>query len=400
MGLFAAASFFFAVAESALFSLGKRRAQELAHDSPLLGKQVLEMLEEPQDLLATIVLGNTFANGALIATGLWLAAQGVWPLWLALAVLFLTILIGGEVIPKTLAVRSPEQWAQRVAGPMRLIQRFTRPLRRVAQGLNGTLLRAVTPSSIKPQTQLTEAEYHELLDMAIQQGTLGQSEREIILQIISLDQRTAKDVMKPRARMAMIRDDLSIEEMIEVARQSRHRRLPMYDQTPDTIVGVLNTTVLLLDPDHDLAEAIEFPSFVPESMNLMQLFKSLQRQKRGLAIVMDEFGGTAGLVTLEDILEETMGGFHSENEEKGFIMQALEPGRWRVNGAMRLEDFRREYPDLGQLPEVDTMGGLLVSLCDVVPASGQSATFRGLRLTAQVVEERRVRELLVELVKK
>ena len=117
-------------------------------------------------------------------------------------------------------------------------------------------------------------------------------------------------------------------------------------------------------------------------------------------MVLDEFGGTAGLVTVEDILEEVVGRLAAEGEPAGFVMEKLEPGRWRVNGAMRLEDFRREFPDLGEFPEVDTMSGLLVTQLEVVPASGESTVFRGLKLTAQVVEDRRVRELLVEVVKR
>ena len=173
----------------------------------------------------------------------------------------------------------------------------------------------------------------------------------------------------------------------------------MFDDTPDTIVGILNTRTLLLDPGADLADAIEFPSFVPETMNLLQLFKSLQRQKRGLAIVLDEFGGTAGLVTMEDILGELAGGKRDRSESGGFVMEKLGTGRWRVNATMRVDDFRREYPALGEVEEVETMGGLLTSLLDVVPAPGESATFRGLKLTAQTADARRVRELLVEHVK-
>jgi putative hemolysin len=188
--------------------------------------------------------------------------------------------------------------------------------------------------------------------------------------------------------------------MLAAARKHRHRRLPIYDETPDTIVGVLNTRALLLDPHVDLAEAIEFPSFVPEMMNLLQLLKSLQRQQRGLAIVLDEFGGTAGIVTMEDILEEMIGELRSEGEAEGFVMEKLGPGRWRVSGALRLDDFRREYPPLGDVPEVETIGGLLSSLLDVVPNPGESAAFRGLKLTAQTTDERRVRELLVETVAK
>src|SRR5271169_6323791 len=121
----------------------------------------------------------------------------------------------------------------------------------------------------------------------------------------------------------------------------------------------------------DLADAIEFPSFVPESMNLLQLLKSLQRQQRGLAIVLDEFGGTAGIVTMQDILEQVVGEIRGEGEPDGFVMEKLYEGRWRVNGTMRLEDFRREYPGLGDAPEVDTMGGLMVAEMEVVPAPGE-----------------------------
>src|SRR6185503_3427185 len=174
-------------------------------------------------------------------------------------------------------------------------------------------------------------------------------------------------------------------EMISAARKFKHRRLPIYDETPDTIVGILNTRALLLDPNIDLAEAIEFPSFVPASMNLLQLLKSLQRQQRGLAIVVDEFGGTAGLVTVEDIMEEVVGQIREESEPAGFVMEKMAEGRWRVSGRMRIDDFRREYPEIGEVPEVDTMGGLMVWLAEVVPAMGESVTFRGLKLTAQWV---------------
>jgi putative hemolysin len=305
-------------------------------------------------------------------------------------------LIGCEVLPKTLAVRRAEQWSLRVAPPVFLLQQLTRPLHQIAQKLNSTILGAVVPQSLKPQSALTDADYKELLELAFQQGTLAQAERDIILQIISLDRRTVKEVMRPRSQMASISDDSTIEEMIAAARKFKYRRLPIYDETPDTIVGVLNTRALLLDPHADLADVMEFPSFVPETMNLLQLLKSLQRQQRGLAIVLDEFGGTAGVVTMEDILGELVGKIRGEDETERVVMEKLGPGRWRVSGTMRVEDFRREYPALGEVHEVETMGGLLARLLDVVPGQGQSATFRGLKLTAQVADERRVRELLVE----
>jgi CBS domain containing-hemolysin-like protein len=397
--VFAGASFFFALAETSLLSLNKWQARHLAERHPAIGGIVLRLLAEPQDLLATMVLGNTFATAAMLATALWVALDGRWPFAATLIGLLVLILIGCEVLPKTMAVRKPEKWALRVARPLSLILSFSLPLCRVAQRLNALILQAAVPRTLQPQGSLTDADYQELLEMAYQQGTLAQSEKEIILQIISLDRRTAKEVMKPRSQMAAICDDLSIEEMIAAARKYKHRRLPIYDETPDTIVGILNTRALLLDPQIDLADAIEFPSFVPETMNLLKLLKSLQRQQRGLAIVLDEFGGTAGIVTMEDILEELIGQIRSEIEPEGFVMEKLGPGRWRVAGTLRLDDFRREYPPLADVPEVETMGGLLMSLLEVVPVPGDTAAFGGLKLTAQAADDRRVREVLVEVAK-
>jgi len=276
---------------------------------------------------------------------------------------------------------------------------MARPFHQVAQRVNLLLLRRLLPFTTQPQPAFTEAEYQELIELAYRQGTLAEAERDILLQILRLDQRTVREVMRPRAQMHCLSDDLSVEEMIAAARRFRHRRLPLYDETPDTIVGILNTRALLLDPQIELAEAIELPSFVPETMNLLRLLESLQRQQRGLAIVLDEFGGTAGLVTMVDILAEVVGTMQPVRRAEGFVMEKLAPGRWRVNGLMRLDDFRREYPALGEVAEVETMGGLLLSLLDAVPAPGDSATFRGLKLTAQVTDERRVRELLVEQVR-
>jgi putative hemolysin len=395
--VFAAASFFFAVSESALFALGKWRARQLANQRN--GAMVARLLAQPSELLATIVLGNTVANAAIVALGVWSALAGYWPLPSTLVVLALVVLVGCEVFPKTLAVRSPERWALRVARPMLLIQELTGWFQRLVQRFNLWLLNVVIPNSMKPHTGVTDEEYQELLELAYQQGTLAKSEKEIILQIISLDRKAARDVMRPRSQMAAIPDDLSVEDMIAQARKFKHHRLPLYDETPDTIVGILNARALLLDPHMDLAEAIEFPSFVPESMNLLTLLKSLERQQRGLAIVLNEFGATAGLVTIEDILEEVVGKVRAEARTGDRIFEKVGTGRWRVSGTVSVEDFRREHPQLPDVPGVVTMGGVMLNLLEVVPNPGQSAVIGNLRLTAQAVDERCVRELLVEVTK-
>jgi putative hemolysin len=333
----------------------------------------------------------------MLAVALRMVFDAHWALALTMIALLALTLMVCEVFPKTLAVRKPEKWALRVGWLLLVFQKICTPLYRAAQGLNSIFIKKSALQSAAPA--LTDAEYQELLDMAYRQGTLAESEREIILQIISLDRRTARDVMRPRTGMACISDDATVAERIAAAKKFKHRRLPIYDETPDTIVGILNTRALLLDPKIDLSEVIEFPSFVPETMNLLQLFHSLQKQRRGLAVVLDEFGGVAGLVTMEDILGELVGKIRAESQPEGFVMEKIAPGRWRVNGTMRLDDFRREFPALGGVAEVETMGGLLTHMLGVVPNTGDSATFHDLKFTAQIVDERRVRELLVQRMK-
>ena len=167
-------------------------------------------------------------------------------------------------------------------------------------------------------------------------------------------------------------------------------------KSPDNVVGVLNTRTLLLDAHADLFMAMEFPSFVPESMNLLKLFEAMQRQHRGVAIVLDEYGSTAGLLTLQDILVSVVGPIRREGEAQGFVFECLAPGRWRVNGAMRLDDFRREYPALNPPDDVETLAGLVLWLADVVPTVGEVFRHQGLRITVKLADERRIRELLVE----
>src|SRR3954464_6080014 len=381
--LAAGASFFFALSESALYSLGKWKARQLVERSPVRGAVVLKLLEHPAELLATIVLGNTLANAALIALGLWPVINGDWPLVPTVAAILFVVLVGGEVLPKTLAVRAPEPWALRVAPLIHALQRSTGWFQSLVQQFNDWILRVTVARSVRPQTGVSDEEYQELIELAFQQGAIARAEKDIILQIVSLDRKTASDVMRPLAQMDAISDDLSVEEMVAAARKFKHRRLPVYDETPDGVVGVLNTQALLLNPETDLSEVMEFPSFVPASMNLLQLLKSFERQQRGLAIVLDEFGGTAGVVTLQDILEEVVGQIPGESQGSSFLFEKIGEGRWRISGTLRIEDFRREFQGIGEVNEVDTMGGLMMHQLEVVPAKGESVQFRGLRLTAE-----------------
>lgn len=389
-------SFFFSLAETALGALPRWEIRRLAETYPRRGPLVRRLTAQPEELLATTALGNTFAVGAILLLTLVLAADTPGVRWLAVLGTSVGVLALCEVVPKALAVRAPARWALRVAHPLAAVQGVLGPLRRGVSRLAAVAQRRIAGRLPRRASVRPDEELGELLEMAAQQGALLREEKDMIQAIVSLDRRHARDVMRPRATMDALGDDLSVEEMRAAARRLRRRRLPIYDESPDTLVGILNTHRLLLDPEADLADAMDFPSFVPESMNLLKLFLSLQRQRRGLVVVLDEFGVPSGVVRFEDIIGEMLPFANKRIAGTQEFCEALGPGRWRVSGSTRVSEFRRHWPALGDVPGVKTMGGLLCVQLDVVPSAGQSASFSGLRLTAQFVDPRRVRELLVE----
>ena len=300
------------------------------------------------------------------------------------------------LIPKILASKYLKAWESRIAKPVLLILWLAKPLGLMSEFICEKIMHTLISKNFQPDEVTSEEEFAELIDLAYQQGVIELSEREILKEIIKLDQKTAEEVMKPRSDMVCIEDSSDFSSMISFSKKHNHTRIPIYNETPDNVVGILNTRKLLLSPDDDLSEAIEFPSFVPSTMNLMKLLQSLQKQRRGLAIVLDEFGGTAGLITIEDILEELVGEIREEGEQIEFTVEKLHWNRWRVNGKLLIEDFQNVIPELKPVPEVDTMGGLVAALNEVVPKTGESVKHCSLELTVVSADERRVKELIVK----
>ncbi len=391
--IFTGIGFFLALAETAMLTLGKWRLRQITAHQPERGVFIRKLLAAPHDLLATMTFLNTVAHAAIIATALAISWKLDQQHFIFVALLLAAgLLLFCEVVPKTLAMRRPQSWAPRVARPLLWLVWFTRPVRFVAQWVNNQLLRLV-PKSVKPMPELSDEEYSELIELGWQSGTLGISEKEIILNIMRLDRRPVADLMRPRSQMACIPHNLELPEMLAAAREQQHRRLPMYNESPDTIVGILNAPRLLADPTVDMVEVIDFPSFVPEEMNLLELLKSFQRYQHSMAIVLDEFGSTVGLVTLEDILNDVVGGLRREGGADEFVMEEIAPGQWRLSGNVWLEDFRREYPQLQRAEGVDTIGGLVASQMDVIPPVGTEVNYSGLKLKVTQADGRRVLEV-------
>ena len=304
------------------------------------------------------------------------------------------------MIPKTIAVRLPERWALSLLRPTLWIQKLLRPIHLIAQRTNESILNRLIPHSIQPQGRPTEEDYQELVKLGAQTGTLDEEEKEIILEIISLDEKTATDVMTPKGQIATIPQGLDPESTLKAAKAHRHTRLLIQQEDGQQIIGVLDAQSLILDPQADLETLMEVPTFIPETMNLRDLFNSFQKDRRRLAVVLDEYGETAGIVTAEDILEEITGPVYDRDREGQTKIERIGQNQWRISGLVTIEDFSRKCHNIGHVEEVDTMGGLLATLIAHIPDSAQSTTFRGLRLSTHRASQRRIEEILVERIPK
>ena len=386
----------FALAESSLFSLSPWQTNRLAEQSPRLEPFLDQLRSKPEDLLATLVLGNTLMHAAIGGVAVLMVLRGTWPAGATLAGVGFLLLMGCEVVPKTIAGRRPERFAKSLLKPTAILQPFLRPVHQIAQRVNDHILSSLIPSSLKPQTQPTDEDYQELVELGAQTGSLDEEEKEIILEIISLDQKSVGEIMTPRTQLATVAFHDPTSTLLEAAIKARHTRLLLQNDDTQQIVGVLNAQNLILNPDGDIDSLMEMPTYIPESMNLWNLFISFQKQRQRLAVVLDEYGETAGVVTVEDILEEIMGPLFDSPTHEPARIEPLAPGRWRVHGLTSITDFAKESPRIGSVSEIDTMGGLVATLIGYIPQRAMSVDYHGLRFTIQKLGPRLIEELIVE----
>ncbi|MFA6562993.1 MAG: hemolysin family protein [Verrucomicrobiia bacterium] len=391
-------SAFFSSTETALFSLGKIHTRRLAERSPALGAIVAALIEMPWRLLSTILLGNTIVNTVATALVFWLLAQHHPSSTAALgtiAIMVVLLVTVGELLPKLLAVLNPIRVVRIVAGPTLALVRMMGPLLALSQGASDALLRLVAPKAAK-STGLSDEEVGTLLEISLQEGVLRETEKNMIQDILHLRRHIAKDLLTPRVDMACVPATMPKPELIAFLKRAGHRRVPIYDESPDTIVGILDVRRFLLSPDEDVLEIMDPPSFVPESMNAARLLKSFQIHKQPMAIVVDEFGGTEGVLTMSDILEEIVGDTAGEFRQPDQDIRPLSDRAWLVLGETRLDDLNERLGLRLACPGVETISGLVATRLGGIPRPGSQIRIGDMQFTVERVAKNRIVELRLD----
>jgi CBS domain containing-hemolysin-like protein len=271
-------------------------------------------------------------------------------------------------------------------------------LDRAGRGLetfSTALLDLLTPSHLHKRQRLSDEELETLVEIGEEEGALHQAEAEMIQEIIKLGDKTAKDCMTPRVDTFMLPDNLTNEEAIELLREKRLRRVPVYVDTPDQIIGILDVKHFLFDPSMHYTEALIAPSFVPETMRALDLLKLFLSHAQGLAIVVDEFGGTEGIITTTDIVEEILSDAVPRGDTDLYI-EPLENGKFLVSGHARLDDLSELLGFELEAEGIDTIGGLLFNRLGYVPASGAKLEMPRLAVTVRRAGRKRIEEILLE----
>jgi putative hemolysin len=369
--LLAAASALLSAIETAFFSLQPLALRRLRTQNPRLADRLSRLLENPRRVLAALLLADAVANVPLIILGAWLlrvAAPLPIPFALAAVAIFGLIAIVCDLIPKVIALGEPYRLAiigARVMGPLMPV---LDPVSRILQRWSERIADKVTQARIQTQLPLSPAELETLVQLSAEEGILEATESEIIQEILKLGDKTARDCMTPRVDLFAIPDDLTNEKALEHLRAGRHHRVPVYGETPDDIVGMLDVIRVFLNPAEHYTEQLYPPSFVPETMKALDLLKSFIKHPQGMAVIVDEFGGTEGVVTLSDIIEEIISDAVPSGEQELYI-EPLGEGRVIAAGRTRLDDLA----ELGfKLEEdgVDTIGGLIFNRTGSIPRVG------------------------------
>ncbi len=400
----------FSGSEVALFSISPGERESMRESGGTGPTRVLRLLERPRRLLAAILLLNTVVNvgAAILSTQMMLDAAEAFG-WGQLAALVANVvgltfilLVTSEIAPKLIASRQPVAFAQGVAGFLSPLIRAVSPVADLLAGL-ATAVQDQVRVVAEP---LSSDDIKSMADVGEAQGSIGEQERALIHSIVEFGETTVRAVMVSRVDVQSLSSDASLDEALDLIRQTGHSRFPLYQDHLDNVLGVVYAKDLLptLDGDGatpDWAALARKPQFVPPGKTLDDMLADFQQSSTHMAIVVDEYGGTAGLVTLEDLLEEVVGEIRDELDgpEHENLIHPVEADVWRAEGRVDLDDLAKTVGVELATEDFDfeTLGGLILDLVGEIPEPGAVVEFAGLRLVVESVEENRIHDVRIEL---
>lgn len=413
---------FFAAAEIALVSVRKTRIKQLAGEGNAKARVVQELLERPTNFMATVQVGVTlvgFLASAFAAVNIavipaqWLQTVGLSDsIAKTVAVFAVTMVIGfvtlvvGEIAPKSLALQHSERLALALAGPIRLVSIIALPAVKIVSFFSDLLVRPFGGHVKFSSPILTEEELKMLVEAGKEEGVIEEEEREMIHSIFDFTDTIAKQVMKPRTDIHAAPVTSTLDELLDVITSTGHSRIPIYEENIDNIVGVVHAKDLLpvLKTDkrsYDIRAVMREAYYIPETKEVDELLAEFKRGNIQMAIVRDEYGGTAGLVTVEDLLEEIVGEIRDEYDIEEPLIQIIDENHAIVNARMSVDELNDQMGiDIPESEEYETIGGFVFDIIGHQPAQGEAISYGNLDFVVEKLEGGRLHNICITRVER
>ena len=393
----------FSSSETALTTVNRIRIRTLAGQGDKRAMTLLAVLQNPEKMLSVILIGNNVVNlyASSLATTVTLSLFGSKMVGVATGILTLAVLVFGEVAPKTMASRNAEQIALRAAGPVKVLMWLFTPLVFVVNNLARLVMKLFGADRPGKRELMTAEELRTIVQVGHEDGVIENSERKMIDNVFDFGDRSARDIMIPRIDMTCIDIEASKEELMEVVREEQYTRIPVYKDTADTIVGILNVKDLLFrapEKNFRIAELMRKPLFTYEQKKTSELMVEMRKNYTNLAIVLDEYGVTAGMVTMEDILEEIVGEIRDEydrDEEKS--IRRIAPNTYLIEGNVKIDDVNEVLQLHLASEDYESIGGYVLEQLEHFPKEGECVTKGGISFTVTRMEQTRIAEVKLSL---
>lgn len=393
--LLLALSAFFSSAETALTTANKIKIRSLADEGDKRAKIVLKITDEPSKMLSAILIGNNVVNVAAASLTTAIAYQfGGKFVALGSGIITILILIFGEITPKTMATFKAEIISLRYARIIYYYIKIVTPVSIFINVLSGGVLRLLGIDPKAHKDTMTEMELRTMLHVSQEEGVIESGEKEMIYNVFDLGDARAKDVMVPRVHVTFVDVNATYDEIIDLFKEDQYTRLPVYEETTDNVIGTINVKDLLYFDDKEkfsVKDIMREAYFTYEYKNISELLIEMKDSSFNIAIVLDEYGETAGLITLEDILEEIVGEIHDEYDENEEQIHELKKDEYVVEGSINLDDLNDAIGTTLESEDYDSLGGYIIEHLDRFPEEGDSlVTKSGIKFIVDKLDKNRI----------
>ncbi len=396
------ASAFFSSAETALMTSNKLKIRNLAENGDKRAKKVLDITANTDKMLSAILIGNNVVNltASSLSTTLTLKIFGSSLVGIATGILTFLILVFGEITPKNVASKNAENMALAYIGVISVIVTVMTPVIFIVNKVAGAVISIFTKNSDE-NNAVTEEELRAMVEYSHEEGVIENEEKKMIVNVVDFGDTVAGDIMVPRVDMVMVDEKSSYEEILQVFREERYTRIPVYEETPDNVIGILNVKDFLLIEDKEnfvMKELLREPLYTYEYKKTSALMMDMRKTGANIVIVLDEYGITAGLITLEDMLEEIVGEIRDEfdaDEDEGITkVSDLE---YLIDGSTNLDDINDRIGLELSSDEYESIGGLIMEKLGRIPAEGEIINLDSIVLTVKKMDHARIEKVCLKL---